>query len=120
MTYLFILALWWFGLCIHMLQKIAQLRKRFPEFKPRMVIYTFFGEEWDSLLVSCVVICVYLLFMFILKMNGQVFWSWFAMYGQFGLALVLGYAGQALAYKYLNTATERLMEKADELKNKKP
>lgn len=98
--------------------KIRQLRIKFPDFHFRVVWNTFFDQEWDSLICSIFVIVTYTLAMFILRENKFIFWAWFNLYGQFGLAIVLGYAGQAIAYKYLNTASDKLIQKADELKDK--
>lgn len=104
------------GVGFHVMQKIRILRTKFPEFSPKKIIATFFTEEWDSLIVSFLVWLVYELGIFIPTYNGVKFPFWWEMIGVYVAALVLGYCGQRVAYKYLGTAEEVLEKKADDLK----
>lgn len=101
------------GILFHVMQKVRQLKIQFPELAPHRVWKTFFGEEWDSLIVSFLVWLVYELWLYISIKNGFRLPNWYDMYGMYGLALVLGYCGQRVAYRYLGTAEKVLQKRAD-------
>ena len=118
MDYFFLFALWFLGTGFHVMQKIITLRKSFPTLSFGVVWSTFFNQEWDSLIVSVLVISVYELVIFIFNYNSFGFYQWFDDWGMYCLALVLGYGGQMLAYKYLNTAVDELNKKVDKMQDK--
>jgi hypothetical protein len=96
------------------MQKVMHLRKKFPDFGLKEIFTLFFKEEWDSLIVSFLVLCTYQLFLFIIEMAEVVMPAWWDKYLlDYVLAVVMGYAGQRLAYKYLGTAEKVLTEKAE-------
>lgn len=105
------------GVGFHIMQKIRTLRLKFPEFVPKRILGTFFMEEWDSLIVSFICWIVFELAIYITIRNGVQIPAWFDNWGMYVLALVWGYAGQRIAYKYLGTAEEVLNKKADQLKD---
>lgn len=119
MDHLFVLLLWIFGVLLHIMQKIAALRKEFPQFKPRAVVGTFFAEEWDSLIVSGILLGVYQLGLFICVWKHIAYPQWFVTWGMYVGAIVLGYGGQVIAYKALNTACQVLEQRAERLKTLK-
>ena len=47
------------GVGYHVMQKVMQLRKKFPDFGLKEIFTLFFKEEWDSLIVSFLVLCTY-------------------------------------------------------------
>lgn len=101
------------GILFHVMQKIRILRDKFPQFNPNQVVKTFFGEEWDSLIISFLVWLVYEIWIYISMMHNLGLPMWYKLYAIYALALVLGYSGQRIAYKYLGTA-ERILEKRAE------
>lgn len=120
MTYILTSLLMVCGILFHVMQKIRALRTKFPSCNPNQVVKTFFAEEWDSLFVSLVVWLVYEIFIYISILNNYSLPMWYKLYGVYGLALVLGYSGQRLAYKYLGTAEKVLEKKAEQIENNKP
>ena len=116
MDYLFCFIIWFFGVAFHIMLKIQGLRAQFPNLAFKMIWTTFFNQEWDSLIVSGLIISVYELALFICSYNGVVYPSWFDMWGMYVLAIVLGYGGQSIAYKYLNTAVDELEKRADQIR----
>lgn len=104
------------GIGYHIMQSVRRLRKRFPNLGMGDIFSTFFKEEWDSLFVSVLVLISYQMFIFIVRYNGIPMPAWWDKYlCAYWLALVLGYAGQRLAYKYLSTAEKVLEQKSDEI-----
>lgn len=118
MDYLFIFLLMLLGTAFHVMLKISGLRKNFPDFKFSVIWSTFFQQEWDSLMVSVLIIIANELILFIAIYNGIALPVWFDTWGMYVLALIEGYGGQALAYKWLNTAQKVLEDKADSVKGK--
>jgi hypothetical protein len=117
MIYLFTTILFLLGVGYHVMQKIMELRAKFPELGFKVIFGTFFKQEWDSLLRSFLVYCTLELSLVIISMAQAKMPPWWDKYfAPYILALVLGYAGQRLAYKYLSTAEGVLAEKSDELK----
>jgi hypothetical protein len=106
------------GVGFHVTRVIDKLRIKFPTLCINDILNTFFKEEWNTLFRSALVLCTYELFLFIIqtaeiKMPG--WWEKFLV--PYGLALVLGYAGQRLIYKYLGTAESVLEKQVDDIKN---
>jgi hypothetical protein len=118
MIYLLTCGLFILGVCFHVMQKIGSLRIKFPELDAVTVFNTFFKQEWDSLLVSALVLACIEVFIFLTRTNQYTLPSWFAQWGIYGFSLVMGYAGQRLAYKYLQTAESVLEKKVDNLKDR--
>jgi len=117
MDYIFCTAALLVGIFLHIMQKINKLRNKFPQLNFKTIWSTFFQEEWDSLMVSFVIIIAYNLFLYIAFFNQIKFLPWFDKWGMYALALVLGYGGQRIAYKYLTTVEEKLIKDADKLKS---
>lgn len=105
------------GIALHVMSKISALRKRFPELSPKTVLDTFFKEEWDSLIVSGLVLVLAEIILYTTVSNGVKFAPWFDMYGMYGMAVLWGYAGQRLAYKFLSTGESVLEKKAEQIKD---
>lgn len=113
MIYILTTILMVIGILFHVMQKVRQLRLKFPDLAPARVWKTFFGEEWDSLIVSFLVWLVYQLWLYISIRNKYELPDWYDMYGIYGMALALGYCGQRVAYRYLGTVEKVLQRRAD-------
>lgn len=107
------------GVCFFVMQKVSALKRKYSEIGFTKIWGLFFSEEWDSLMVSTLVLIVWNIFLTVCEMNQIKFPVWFDYYGIYALALVLGYAGQRLAYKYLTTIEGILEKKAEQLKSDK-
>lgn len=101
------------GILFHVMQKVRVLRLKFPQLAPIRIWKTFFGEEWDSLIVSFLVWLVYEIWIYLSIVNQFKLPAMYKMYGIWLLALVLGYCGQRVAYRYLGTAEKVLQKRAD-------
>ena len=97
------------------MQKIAALKNKFKELGFKTIWNTFFKEEWDSLIISFLVLGVSLISLYIIDLNNIVLPHWTDMWGIYAIFLVLGYSGQRLAYKYLTTAEKALDRKIEEI-----
>lgn len=116
MNYVLVLIIFCLGVGFHIMQKIITLRVKFHEFGFSQIFGTFFKEEWDSLMVSALVLSALELALFITDVTHKILPSWVTNWGMWVLPLVLGYAGQRIAYKWLGTAAEELEKKAEEIK----
>lgn len=118
MEYLIIIVLQILGIGFHVMQRIAKLNllyKDKPEISARYVVSVFMKEDWNTLIVSVLIILLNLVVHFILDTYGHDYTSGisgFQLYG-FLVAFVLGYAGQRLVYKYLGTAENFLNKKVE-------
>ncbi len=115
MIYILTSVLMVIGTMFHVMQKIRQLRIKFPDLAPQRIVKTFVGEEWDSLCCSFLVWLVFELWINISIRNNYKLPAWYDMYGIYGFALVLGYCGQRIAYRYLGTAEKILQKRADDI-----
>lgn len=104
------------GIGFHVMQKIVQLDKKYPEKSIKEIRATFFDEDWTTLLVSALVLLLSLVTHYIVQhyapelvASVKYFDLW-----AFALSFVLGYAGQRLIYKGLGKASSVLEKKIDE------
>jgi hypothetical protein len=115
MDYLLIFVLQLLGIGFHVMQKIMKIGDSFPEKTRKEIFDTFFKEDWDTLCVSALVLVLDELTYFIIDRYTPDFRSsinYYVLYA-FGLAFVLGYSGQRLAYKWLGSAEKVLDSKFD-------
>jgi fucose 4-O-acetylase-like acetyltransferase len=101
------------GQLLSAMEKIAGLRKRYPEFTPKTIIKTFFWNEWNTLTVSGIIGLLCMLSLYIAIYNGKPEPEWFWLWGVYLFALVLGYAGQRLVYRFMKTTERALNERID-------
>jgi len=99
------------GIGYSVMESVSKLHKKYPQYGMKSVIWTFISEEWNNLLISVLVFFTYMLFIFISQNNGYVFQPWFAQWGVFLLAFVLGYAGQRIAYSALKSTEGAIRQK---------
>lgn len=104
------------GVGFDVMAKVMRYKKMFPQLSFANIWRTFFKEEWDSLMVSVLIIVVLQISLYIVKINGVKIPSWIVNWGMYVFTLVINYSGQRLAYKYLGTAEKVLEEKADKIK----
>lgn len=122
--YLFLIFFQILGIGFHVAQKIFTLDKESPEKSMKEIRDLFFENEWSSLLISGLV----LLFDFSFHVVVHIWYPSFRennitvpflditlpyVITSFIIALVLGYAGQRLAYKYLGKAEQYLSKKVE-------
>lgn len=122
LEYLFILFAQVIGILFHIGQKIIALDKQYPEKSLLEIRKLFFDNEWASLFVSGVIILAHLFIHGVISFylpgaeenvieipltNIVVPWGLAGVL----LAIVFGYAGQRLAYKYLGKAEQYLTDK---------
>jgi len=101
------------GQLLSAMQKIAGIRKKYPEFPPAVIAKTFVKEEWNTLIVSGIVGGLCLFILYIAVFNGTRFPGWFYPWGLVVLALTFGYAGQRLVYRFMKTTERALNERID-------
>jgi TRAP-type uncharacterized transport system fused permease subunit len=106
MEYILITILQILGVGFHAAQKVAIIRTRKPEKKFKEIIQIFWHEDWNTFFVSGLVVVLNLVAHFIVlnyfpETITEHEWYYPV---SFGIALVLGYAGQRMIYKYLGTA----------------
>ena len=118
-TYILTTLLFILGVGFHMMQKVSVLRQKYAELNFKVIWGTFFKEEWDSLIVSGLVMGVTILALHIVLTKDNIHVpSWVTDWGVYLIALVLGYSGQRIAYKYLTTAEHALDKKIQEVTDK--
>jgi hypothetical protein len=105
------------GVFLFILSVISKLKIKFPAYDKKEIVKTFYSEEWDSLLVSGVVLLIWNISLALIDVNKIILPLWYEKWGEFAFALVLGYCGQRLAYSVLSTAEGVLQKKVDQLQN---
>lgn len=115
MIYLLTTVVFILGVLLHVMIKITGYKKTFPTLSFGAIWGTFFKEEWDSLIVSGILLMVVEVAIFIINYVGVVVPEWME-WGIYVIAMLLGYQGQRLAYKFLNTAVDALEKKAEAIK----
>ena len=116
MIYILTVALFMLGVGYHVTRQIDILKKKYPECKPGDVLDTFIREDWNTLIRSFLVLCTFEIFIFLKETKAVQMAAWWDRYlVDYALALVLGYAGQRLIYKYLGTAENKLGENAEKI-----
>lgn len=114
MEYLIIAALQLIGILLHVLQKVAELDKKFIDDTFWSVLVTFWKQDRTTVMISVVVMFLNLLVHFIIDDYTDLpeTTKHYYLYA-FGAALLLGYAGQRLIYKYLGKAEDFMNRKVE-------
>jgi hypothetical protein len=112
-----IILLQFLGIGFHVMQKISGLGDKFPEKTSNEIALIFWKEDWDTMMISVLVITLNLVAHFILMEYTTVpdTLEYFYLY-VFGSAFLLGYAGQRIIYKQLGTAEKFLDKTTDKFK----
>lgn len=106
MEYALITLLQIIGIGFHAAQKIAGIRSRNNDKKIREIISIFWNEDWNTLLISALVLALCLTVHFIVlnyfpkSISGH---EWYYPIS-FGIALLFGYMGQRKIYQLFGTA----------------
>lgn len=118
MEYALIIILQLIGIGFHVMQKISGLGSANPQKQRKEILAIFMQEDWDTLLISGLIIALNIVAHYILHNYAPsiVQMQNFELY-MFGLALVLGYAGQNLIYKWLGSAQTFLDKKVTDKLN---
>lgn len=116
MDYAIVTFLFFIGFGYFVMRTITKLKRAYPKLGFSDVWKTFFREEWDTILTSLLGLALMLMIIFIPRYNGYTLPDWYENFGMYGLALVDGYAGTKLIYKYMGTAEGILDKKADTIK----
>jgi len=114
MEYVLVFALEIIGISLHVMQKVAAFDKAFPEKTVNQIFKTFWQEDWNTVIISIIILCLNLIVHFVINEYAPALTliPYYLLYA-FGGALLLGYAGQRLVYKYLGTAEKFLDKKVD-------
>ena len=114
MEYFLIIVLQLLGVGFHVVQQVSDIDNRHPEVSRREVFEIFFKNDWDTLIGSALVLFLHIIIHYIVEnyapevksMKNYILYS-------FGFALVMGYGGQKIVYKYLGSAEKFLDDKID-------
>lgn len=118
MEYVLIIVLQLIGIGFHIMQKIISLGDKHPDKNRSQIISGFLYEDWDTLVVSGLVLTLNVITHYITEnyLKSAREWEYYHV-ASFAVALIMGYAGQRLAYKWLGSAEEFLNKKVtDKLK----
>ena len=117
MEYFIIIILQFLGIGFHVMQKISEIGNLHKEKRRPEILDAFMREDWDTLIMSGLVLILNLVVHYILEEYAYEITEIKNYYlYTFALAFILGYAGQRLVYKYLGSAETFLNNKADNLK----
>lgn len=118
MEYALVFLFQFLGIGFNVMQKIVALGDTYPQLSMREAIVAFFKKDWDTLAISSLVLAFNLAVHFVANYYKAPFTAWvYYPFVSFGIALVLGYGGQRMIYKYLGTAESYLDKKVtDNLK----
>jgi hypothetical protein len=100
------------GVFFHAMVKVMGYKKQFQTLPFKSIWSTFFKEEWDSLLGSVGILGLVELAIFIINYQSIAIPDWLQ-WGIYPISLLMGYQGQRILYKYLNTASDALEKKAE-------
>jgi ABC-type Fe3+ transport system permease subunit len=115
MEYALIIILQLLGIGFHVGQKVHELDKKFENDTLQQVFNQFWNSDRVTVFISGLVLLLNLVVHYIIEEYAAGIRSIenYDLYS-FGVALVLGYAGQRLIYKYLGKAEEVLNKKVEE------
>ena len=114
MEYLIVFIMQMIGIGFHVGQKVVSLGNAYPDKSWKEILSALFVEDWDTMVISCLVIFLNEMIHFIINEYAGHITELpnFYLYS-FGTALLLGYAGQRLIYKFLGTAEKFLGDQID-------
>jgi hypothetical protein len=109
MEYLLLIAFQLIGIGFHVMQKIIKLDDDHVGINRKQVFKIFFDEDWDTLVVSALILLSHLLVHYVIDTYTPDFRAvnYYILYS-FGAALMLGYLGQRWVYKVLGSAEKKI------------
>lgn len=118
MEYLLITICQFIGIGFQVALKVLELDKKFPDDSLQDVLKQFWLSDKITLIISGLIVFANLVIHFIVAEYTTLETTIpnYALYN-FGIALILGYAGQRIVYHYLGKAENVLIKKADKLDN---
>jgi len=130
MDYILIIIFQAIGVAFKVGQQVNVLKKLHPERTGKEIMNTYWNEDWNTLIMSWVVLCTNLAVHYVVSLLGIDFKKDFTilslelsygsvyLLGSVVVASVLGYKGQDLLYKWLGSAADRLDKEVSEKINK--
>lgn len=125
MEYLLIILLQLLGIGFHVMQKIIKFGDQYPEMDRGKIFDIFMKEDWDTLIVSILVLVTHITLHFTANyLDPDLMNTSFAFPALGGftisyvlvslvLALFMGYFGQRVAYKIFGTAEKYIDKKIE-------
>jgi hypothetical protein len=116
MEYFLIFILQLIGIGLSVGQKVYELDKKFADDTFSEVLATFWKSDRMTVWISLIILCLNIVAHYIIEHDSQLPSSIpnYPLYA-FGIAFILGYAGQRIIYKWLGTAEKTLTEKGDKI-----
>jgi len=120
MDYVLIIIFQALGVMYRAGKQVGELKKEHPESDMKHITDLFFKEDWNVLVMSFVVLLTYLAVHYVVSFLEIDWTKKLAFFGidltlgsvylliSVGIAIVLGYKGQDLIYKWLGTAADKL------------
>ena len=125
MDYVLIIIFEAIGMAFKIGQQIALLKKEHPERSKKEIINTYSNEDWNVLFMSFVVLCFNLAAFYVIYSRLGIDWTraWdVTVFGiainlklealmvlfSVGIAVLFGYKGQDLLYKWFGSAADKL------------
>ena len=118
MEYLIIIVLELLGIGFAVMETVSKLNDEYKE-TWLQILGRYIQQDWDTLIRSFLVLLLNLIAHYIVENYTDLFLNdtYYQLIG-FALALILGYAGQRLIYKYFGKAEKFLEKKVDDKLNK--
>lgn len=113
MAYVLIIFFQLLGISFHVMQKVVSLGDKFPSETVAEIFASFWKEDWDTLTISFLVMFTYVASYYVVVdfVGIKLPTDWYYLIAPFALALLLGYAGQRLIYKWFGTAEQFIDKK---------
>lgn len=117
MEYILIILFQLLGIGFHVAQKLIQLDNLSPDDSFGAVMKLFWNEDRVTIFISSLILVLNVAAHFVIEsyapeLRAKI--EYYALYS-FAIALVLGYGGQRLVYKYLGKAEALLDKQADKI-----
>lgn len=115
----FITALQGLGIFLNVMRNIIGLGSKFPDKKRKEILIEFWDKDWDTLAASVGLWALHIVIHIIMAYYEFVFlitsWEYYLILS-YSLALVVGFGGQELAYRWLGKATQYFDNKVNDIK----
>lgn len=105
-----IIVLYLIGVAYHILQRIREIRNKYPDLTSKKVWAVYKNEEWDTMLVMGVCLLMIELFWIIAIYKDLPMKPWIRQWGVYPISVACGYFLHRIIYKVLGT-TEKVIDK---------
>ena len=106
-----ITAIYLLGVGYNALQKVGNIRAKYPGLSFKTVWVSYFNEEWNTLMVSGLGLLTVQIFWFISHTKNIPLPHWLHEWGIYLFDLFLGYALHRIIYRYMGTMEKVIDEK---------